>query len=63
MIAFEYEVTFRLFCGRCDEQRTETTVVPVYSHIPWPSKPPGWQIVNGVLICPKHEVRIINGKA
>jgi hypothetical protein len=53
---FTVEVRYIIHCSRCAADEVEMFYVPQNHDLPWPTIPQGWQAVNGMPICPRHEV-------
>lgn len=60
---FDLAVTLIGFCDitECRQQFTPfADVVPAGLCLPIIAPPPGWNVLNGKLLCPKHKVTIFN---
>ena len=60
---FKYQVFFQVKCVVCEELVCSDHRVAAFCPAPLPPLPPGWRVLDGNLICTKHNVVIKDKKA
>jgi hypothetical protein len=63
MIPFKASVQWSVTCARCYDRTTLNTFdVCLGSVVPLPTLTDGWRVLDGLVLCPRHTVRIEDRK-